>query len=257
MNLYKIPLIHKAAIAALWIIYSGFTKCNEPDYRFKNPIYLRLSVNYPIVQANNNKAELFNLKDTIYIFYHNTDILYYIPHRITFETEEKLISEEVKYFYFLYTKDSSFGYFFDSSENTILPKRHPVDSFLFRRGYASKFDLQNERFIGINKNKTNGVVTEKYVPEYIPNETCYDTIMFYFDKRLNDVSFSFSKNLDKVKRQKLFKVRLLYNQKYSEIYQLMMPQREMYFEIQKLPIKNPKTILKLINQLKNKIDKQT
>lgn len=253
VNLSKTLSIQKVAIATFWIFSSGFINCNHTNYHPKDLVHLRLIVNYPLVQANSNKAELQNLKDTVHIYYYNTDVLYYIPYKKTVETEEKLISEEKKYSYFIYTKDSSSGFFFSSSEDTVSPKKLSVDSFLFRRAYAAKFDLQNKRIISVNEDKFKGVVIEKYVPENIPNETTYDTVMFYFDNRMNDVSFSFSDTIDKAKGKKLFKIRLLYNEKFSQQYQMMMPQRELYFEIQKLPVKNSKSIVHFFDHLKTKI----
>jgi len=256
VNFLKTLSIQKVAGAAFWILSNAFINCNQKYYHSKDVVHLRLTVNYPLVQANGNKAELQNLKDTIQIYFFNNDVLYYIPYKKTLETEEKLISEEVKYSYFIYTKDSSSGFLFSSLTDTVSPKKLSVDSFLFHRAYAAKFDLDHKLFVSVTENKKNGVRVETYVPENISNETYYDTIMFYFDKRLNDVSFSFSNNLDKLKGKKLFKIRLMYNQKFSQQYQMMIPQREMYFEIQKLQLKNPKIIIGLFNQLKNKIHKQ-
>lgn len=230
------------------------SRCNHSLLKVNDLHHIKLIVNYPLVEFEENK--LSNLKDTIPIYYWENYVFYNIPYKKTFEIDERLINEEVKYSYFLFKKGNIYGYLFNSLDDTSLPQKLQVDSFLFRRAYAAKFDLKFKSLVEVKGDKHNNSLIEKYVPENINNETYFDTIIFYFDKRLNGIDFSFSKDLDSAKEKKLYKVRLLYNEKFSATYQMMVPKREMLFEIQNMPIKNPTALKGFFQNLRNRIPKE-
>jgi hypothetical protein len=250
LNYLKTHLYPKLTLAAFGVVLIGLINCNQVNYTIKNIVYLRLTVNYPLVQLINGNVDFRNLKDTIHIYYHKNDVIYFIPYKETLETEQRIIFEKVKYKYFIYTKGDTSGLYSGSLSENASPRVLSVDSFLFNRAYAVKFDLHNIRLIGVSENQDNEVVEEKYMPTKADNENCYDTMVFRFDKRISNVEFSFSNEIEKIKMRKLVKVRLVFNQKYSQQYQIMMPQREMSFEIQKLPVKDPQYILSLFEQLR-------
>jgi hypothetical protein len=66
---------------------------------------------------------------------------------------------------------------------------------------------------------------------------------------LNDINFSFSKQLDSAENLILVKIRLMYNEKFSQQYKIIMPKREFVFEINKLPATDSSEIIELLQKV--------
>jgi len=247
----KNSLIIKAAgIAALMILFLflGSYTCSKKS----NLKCLGLCFNYPLsTYKENDEIKIYSLKDTILIFYYSDYILYRLSSTIRFETGEKLKGTEP---YFVYNKRDDFGFLFTSIIDSIRGIKYPVDSFLANRGLKGKdFDIPVDSLWSLTeviKVKEDSLL-EKYGSLKQGDETSIDSIYYYYSKDMNKIEYSFSKKLDSIKGMKLFKVRLLYNERVSTSNETILPKRELSFEMIEEHVPNPNKIIEFIRKFEN------
>jgi hypothetical protein len=207
---------------------------------------IKLVVNYPLVQLGESKV--FNLPDTIPIFYFDDYVLYNIPYRITFENSDSLISEGKKFSYFMFRKKDKYGFLFDSLKLNSRTNKVNVDSFLFQRCYLTNFDSGYDSLIENKSDKKDHTALKKYIPKKYYGESYYDSSYYYYSEEFNDIDYILSKQLDKRDGMKLYRVRLLYNEKVSIKYNFTLPKRELLYEIEKYAISDYEEILDFFKQ---------
>ena len=243
-------MIKLVLIAAVMVTGAGIKSC-EVSTNTNSIKKVEFIFSYPLIQITEGKIFFSNLKDTICIFYYHNYILYRLPTRKSFETGENIAGTER---YFLYKKNDVYGLFF-KTKNDMIGTKAPVDSFLVNDGMQGMdFERPSDslwKFIGQVKDK--GIVLEKYAALKQGSEVSLDSIYYYYSKKLENVEYSFSKHLDSLANMKLFKVRLLINQKYSPRYNLTLPKREFLFEIKETPVSNTENLIQIFERSK-KID---
>ena len=106
------------------------------------------------------------------------------------------------------------------------------------------------------KKDKDGIVIEKYGMMKQGDEMSIDTIYYYYSKKMNNIEYSFSKKLDSISRKKLFKVRLLYNSKFSSSNKSVLPKREISFEIREVTPPDPKDVFSIFRKYQNIIKTQ-
>jgi len=220
----KVPMVIVVAIGT--IFYN--IKC---DCQKKEAIELGINLisSYPIVNANGKEVRLSNLRDTIRIVYRDQKILYEFFRKRVFETDEVVQNEHE---YFVYNKDSLNGFLFHDPPDTVQMLR--IDSMIKEKGMGGiKMQIGVNDSLVSELSERESVIVNKFVPKY-NTPKYFDTTVFYFDKSLSDVSFSFSQKMDSLGKGKLFRVRLIQNEEINKDLKLLIPRREYYFEIQKM-----------------------
>jgi len=245
---FKNLIIIKAAItAALMMIFLGSYTCSKKN----NLKCLGLCFNYPLsTYKENDKIKIYTLKDTLLIFYYSDYILYRLSPTIRFETGEKLRGTEP---YFAYNKRDDFGFLFTSLNDSSKGTKYPVDSFLAARGLRGK-DFDNPidslwTLTEVIKDK-EVMLLEKYGSLKQGDETTIDSIYYYYSKDMNRIEYSFSKKLDSIKAMKLFKARFLYNERVSTSNEIILPKRELSFELIEESAPNPQKVIEFIKNLR-------
>ncbi|MFN4286741.1 MAG: hypothetical protein ACK4E8_12365 [Lacibacter sp.] len=208
-----------------------FSFCLNPKQNMVE--FLNLCVKYPIVNIDSSGIKCVDYFDTIPIYHYRDYAIYMIPIRGIFQRNDSMIHEEKKFKYFFFNKHEKYGYLFKSLQSDEFEANLNIDSFLFKRAYAAKFDNKNKTLVSRQTDTATKISLNTYIPQEISDDYQYDTIYFYHDKSLNNIEYTFSRVLDSIERKKLFKVRILYNSKYLKQYQKFMPKREMSFEIKK------------------------
>ena len=206
-------------------------------------------------------GQLISASDTLTIYYFQNLVLYKIPYtnevsNVTTDKngdviDEKLMESETKYKYFIYEKDSSFGFKYDSI-NAKNNRRFSIDSFLTQKAFkgASFYQRGNDTMIASSWNEDKSVLIEKYIPKIKFDQSYNDTSYLYFTSSLKKVDYSFSKELDSSKNMKLFKVRFINNPLPRGVYSFDVPRREMMFEIRETPVTDSNEIIRFFERFK-------
>lgn len=259
MNYLKIIFLKRIFVPVfLSLISISFIFWSHTNRLSNDVTHLRLTAGLPFLNLIDNKVKVTYLKDTIDIYYYKNNVLYFFPYIEQNQMRDSILVEERKYSCFLFDKDSCLGYFFGSLEGNFNAKKLPVDSVLTKRGhYGMDFYLDDKCTYIENVIDSDGIVMEKYYDkDNILNIFYHDSIYVYFDKRLNGIGLSISKSIDKMKNQKLCKIRLIYNEKFYQKIHKILPKREMYFEIKKIENNNPTETINFIEKLHKVISSQ-
>lgn len=236
-----------------FVILGSFT-CSK-NYRTNS---VELIIKFPArIYKEKNEIKVYHILDTVRIFYYEDYVLYRLPGRRIFETEEIIAGTEP---YFIFNRKNTHGFLFTSLKDSSLPTKLQVDSFLANRGMKGKdFDLLPDSvwsLIGETNDKENSIV-EKYVLIKPGDETSIDSISYYYTKTMDDVRYSFSKKLDSIKSMKLFRIRMVYNEKFDKHQNITLPQREIVFEFRKgINFDEKAEVTNLIKNFKKCCDRQ-
>lgn len=87
--------------------------------------------NVPIVSL---EGELKNITDSLYIYYYRNDALFLFPYISAIEDDTSIISQQIKYKYFIYRKGELYGHFYDSITAAGYKKRK-ADSLLGSKAF--------------------------------------------------------------------------------------------------------------------------
>jgi hypothetical protein len=234
-NIFNVKV---ALIATLTSLSLGCKTFNKNNAKADDLKAIDLIVSYPVTLANNGEISFFNLKDTISIIFHDDLILYKLLARRKEESEKKISGSES---YFIYKKNSGDGYLFNNLSDGSKGTKMSVDSFLNQRAFANAtFDTSSLKLV--EKKDSNKIVIEKYIP-LTSDENTFDSIYYYYSPHFKNIHYSFSRNLDSIKGMKLYEVRILYEGKFSNKYNLPLPKREFLFKIEELQVSNFQEIL--------------
>jgi hypothetical protein len=183
-----------------------------------------------------SSGELVNIKDSFKIIYYNDFIVYEIPitqslSKVTFKENvqhEELLSTKIENKYFVYKPGQKSGFKFDSL-TAVASAKFSVDSLLQNKSFQSTnfFNSSNDSLL--ETISRDNFLIEKYIPKVKFDNSYGDTSIYYFDSKLGNIDFSFSKLLDHTKQMKLFKIEYLYN----ESLDLKIPARKLMFKIEK------------------------
>ncbi len=237
------PMYKAAIIAALYISFFGISACSQmkkPDSDVKS---YELTVNYPILW---DKMELDNKKDTFPIFYYKDYCVYMIRYTYSLTIDGKQTENEKRYRYFIYKQNEKYGYYYNDTNDSVNYKEYVVDTFLFKYACAMKFDNGGLKLVSATTDKNKNILLEKYIVPVEHGVYTFDSVYYYFDEKMNDCPYSFSKYQDSLKGAKLYSGRYLFNERYSEADKATVPKREYYFTISEVPLKNKQKILELV-----------
>jgi hypothetical protein len=231
------------------VIFFYFLNASAQDNVVKS---IDFTYSYPVssFKDKDDVTKIYSLKDTISILFFKDCILYRLPEMTRFDNDEKVVNTEQ---YFIYNRTQTQGLFFKTVNDSI-GELLPVDSFLRKRAMGgNKFEILADTFwrqVEIFQNKVNGDFIEKYVPIKKTDETCFDSIYYYFTNSLNQIDYSFSRGLDSSRNKKLYKVRLIFNKGFSISQKIMLPKREFCFEIEESTIPEFNKIKSIIDRFK-------
>lgn len=235
------------------------TKNQAPTKRITAINYI---VKLPLVQGD---RQYFDFGDTIPIYYYQDLIIYQLPYtfdssKVTFHVKTDTISDEhilteTRYNYFVYRQGNRKGLWYKSLEQLDSTKQLFTDSISKRVGTPTNLQSiiysPNDTLIERTTFDKGNIVIEKYIPKTKPDESYNDTTLLYYSKTLKPIKFSLSPFLDSLSNAKLYKLRLAFNETYSQKYSITMPQRDIVYEIVKLELTNLVKLKPLIQRFKH------
>jgi hypothetical protein len=235
-----ITSIFTIATLVIWVIlYCGCSAIKKTDKEEVKKIYL--TFNMPVVKLT---GEIIDVHDSMCIYYYKDYILYQLPNHYSLQDGEKIVLQEIRYNYFAYKKNDKYGYKFASLQDST-GEKILVDSLLAEKAFLNFpfYNKTNDSLVETVENVNNTFLLEKYVPKVKHDISYCDTSFLYYDGSIKNIDYSFSKELDSIMGLKLFKVKLLYNEKYLHAYKMIAPKREFRFEINELPVDNAQEII--------------
>jgi hypothetical protein len=216
------------------MIKDQFSILGSPAGRHESIRAVNFIYQIPILKLN---GELLNLRDSFSIIYFNDFIAYGFPYLKAMEDQERIISKEVKYHFFVYKKGETQGQYFDSI-NANLSREVNVDSVLKSKAFLgfNFYDMGNDSLVESIRQLGNNEMLEKHIPKIRYDQSYGDTTFYYYSDRFKKIDFSFSKILESVTDLKIFKIRIVYNEQFYKGYSFKFPPREFLFELKEFPI---------------------
>jgi hypothetical protein len=233
---------NKAVTTVLFVLITAFTKNYETESQ-SIVTQLDLIVNYPLIINKNDKLTLYNLKDTISLFFEDNCTVYKLaPKRKMYDNEKVIGSEK----YLAFANNEKYGLLYNG--NTV--EQVIVDSILIKNAFG-KLNLNigsNAKIVEEDKRIVKYTQLERY---YFNNkgDGMVDSVYYQFCPKFKRYNYSFSDSLDNLNKGKLCKVSFIYNKKYSSQYKAALPKREFSFEIRETSFSNNQKVIELFQKL--------
>ncbi len=202
-----------------------------------------------------NRGETF--VHDFYISYYGQYLLYELPYHKTYEINNEVIYDSVKYEFFICNHDTKAGYLLKNIGDSLKIKIKG-DSILRTRAYYGSGDMTDAfaelKIKALDKLR---IINAETIYKYTFDNNFYDSAYFYYCKDLTDIEFSFSRLLDSMYNSKLCKIQLFIKKDSS----ITSPELKGFFinsfEIRKTPVTNEGEIKNLFDKFiqdeKNKI----
>lgn len=189
--------------------------------------------------------------DTITKFSYGSLVVYQLAQTREAATDEKIPGTSQ---YFVYKESRPKGYLFSSYNDSSLGKILNVDSMLkmssFAEANAPVLPDSTWAIFRAEENDKKQALFEMYYAKTDNGCAACDSIYYYFDSRMNNLHHSLSHNLDSARRMKLYRIRCLFNEKFSTRDNVMLPKREFFLELFEPTVTDPKSITYFINRFK-------
>lgn len=179
--------------------------CSKSTYKFSG---VRLTWYMPIVQDGVDSIIKLEGKNDIF----------FVDSLVIYKKEDVFIKDdnsEIPLFtYWIYEKNNKIGLKYEYLDRNASGIVFNVDSFQLRNECKSLDDygINEPNLIFLSQKKINkNIVVDKYFQKVKPDNSYPDTILYYFDKRLNYIPFSFSNKIDNIRKSKLVRLLAKYN----------------------------------------------
>lgn len=206
-------------------------------------------VKLPLVQGD---RQYIDFDDSIPIYYFQDLTIYKLPYtfdssKLTYHIKADTISQEhimteTRYNYFVSKKGNNNGIWYRSIEQLDSNKILAVDSIIKRIGIPTNLQAiiysPNDSLLESQSLDNGNILIEKYIPKTKPDDSYNDTTLLYYSKTMKQIQFSLSPFLDSLKNKKLYKLRLAFNEAFSETYSITMPKRDIIYEIREVNVDN-------------------
>jgi hypothetical protein len=231
----------------------GLDSCKSNSYasELRN---IHVVYNAPAVNWDGSITDMVDSHDVIY---YNDFVMYRLSYRFDSLFNGKQILQEQRSRFFVFHKDSLYGYIYYLNSPHELPiGRLRVDSTLKSNIQTSMYDsLLNVKpdssYFDAEGNllKVYNRLASKEDPENF-------SLYLYYSKKYLGVKEAFSK-MDNVKNMKLFRLRLLAYGGYYTKYNMKFPRREMLLEMEDVPLKDKEVVIDYFHKYQNEsINKQ-
>lgn len=200
---------------------------------------------YPIID-NDGKVSKYDTEETE-IYYSGDLVLYKLSYgfdSVNIGTNETVLSER-RHHYFIVAADSMYGYDYDEHKSQF--KQRVLADSLLKWQWASKVNVypmvtENiPRLISSFQNTDSGTVHELY--SYTHDDTsAHGTLFFGYSKKLNGLKYSLSKEMDSIKKMKLYKVLQIQDPRYMKAYGITIDKIKSAYEIEDITMIRPEII---------------
>lgn len=209
---------------------------------------LRIVVNIPVVTRD---GELIANNDFFDVYYRGDLVMYKLNYRFDSSVNDVPVAMEMRSHFFVYRMGAPIGYKYDPHRHQYNNQQFSVDSLL-KTNALQNFQWHQVPLVArsVFSGVDSAVLKEVYVGPDNYNKAYNDSVSFYFSEKFKSFDFSFSRILDSLRDQKLFKIRILYPEVYSEEHKITFPRRETYFEMKEAKIDNKQQITRYFDSFR-------
>lgn len=231
----------------IFILTLTIISCKPQNYLTSTPDKIGIYSSFPIIKTS---GEFTILNDSVYFYSLGKYEMYVLPIRHLLQVEGNYKETDKTYEYFTYKKGDLYGSY-TITLNDSVNKKYLVDSLRKSKGfYGVEMEklLDSSYFVNETMDKY-GILIKKYIYNSSNTENAFDTIYMYFNHKLKNIPFSFSKVLDSTIDSKLFKIRIVNLPQYSKQFSFYMPLREIKMEVVKIAIEKTDSCISYLEKL--------
>jgi hypothetical protein len=164
-------------------------------------------------------------------------------------------SRSVRTAYFVFQRDSSFGFDFDPNPGSMYNGRMRVDSFMKRIKGTNRFDsFALMKPDTVTWSEDHDELREAYVLK-MPAGMPSGYLVMYYSKALNHLKESFNQRVDSIKQMKFYKYETIFYAFYDEQRKQSWPSLKDATEMRPITGPLPDTVLHYLNLYKSSIQK--
>ena len=198
----------------------------------------------------------FTMSNSYNIFYYGNLIMYRFEYGFDSLVNGKLLLHEARPNFFVFHKDSLFGYSYYPHPDTVAKdvrisidtmfKRNAYEPFKFDSAFTHKPDSlyfdEQENLVKVYNTSASIKYPEKFI------------YYLYYSKKLAGLNDGFfSRSMDNESGMKLFRIRIMALGHYYEEYKMTLPQREFLYEMKKVPVQDTAEIIGYFRKYKKDV----
>jgi hypothetical protein len=239
-------------------VFIFFLNCGNSYYRRNKPSDKNircLNISHKLPVLCSDAKTMCYMEGFENIFYYDSMVMLQLPTHFYHFKADELEKTDTGSNYFVYKKNEKDGFFyhaFSPQNNKALPVDSTVSKYINFNVYEF-FEKNLIKLISSRKDPRSGILEEIYSGKV---QYAKDTFFFYFSDKLKDFDFSLSVKLDSIKKMKLYKFRAINQEEVLEESKMLIPKREVVFEIKEIPVDNPKEIITYFERYKKDFYKQ-
>ncbi len=182
---------------------------------------------------------------TYNIIYSNKMRLYELPHKVTESLNSDLMLDTIKFDYLIHKNKDPHGYLLKSTSDTSRMKINVNEILKQRTLQPIQVDTMNKYMSVENVTKESESI-DKY--SYAFNQPGYDSLYIFVNRDLNNLNYSFSKELDTRYKGKVYKISFLLSKDTTLNSTYLNQFREIKLELKNSIIPNQKEVLELLKK---------
>jgi hypothetical protein len=161
---------------------------------------------------------------------------------------------EIRNRYFVFHKDSSYGFDYDPHRADVSGQRLRVDSLMTKgiKGRNNFQDLLKTKPVSTTWNSDKTELKEVFICNDNP-DTPIVHISLHYSSKLNHLKESLNEIVDSIKNMKLFKCEFLVNEFYSKASNQLSPAFKIDEKLMSYTVTDPQTIITYLNKYKESI----
>jgi len=219
-----------------------FSCCNLSSKKHKenqNEIKgIILTDNFPLIDKT-GKLESYDTLVTK-IYYYRDLTLYQLSYHYDSSVENVSLKSETRHHYFVHKNGDVYGYDYDEHKPQS-GSRISADS-LFKKEWCMLINpypiliKNNVVLISSQQNADSGILEETYLIKGKSDTTMSGTVFLSFSNTLKNIDYSLSRELDSIKKMKLYTVRMVNNSRYIKDYNITLDRIEQRYTLKEIPV---------------------
>jgi hypothetical protein len=232
------------------LLGQGYQACNPQEPGNNPPAAVKVVYNVPEV---NWDGSVNRLENSYEVYYEDNLTMYRFEFVSSFfDSDGHFFSPSLQHEYFVFHKDSLYGQMFcPDSSNSQRNQRSLVDTTIVQRTFENRqVDSFSMKTPDTSFTDSDGNLIKTY-KERVPGNPEMFTLRFYYSKELSGIPQTLSRKMDNVKGMKLWRIAIVAGSAFYNQYKMTFPERELYYEMKTVPIKDVDLVRAYFKKYKN------